>query len=91
MLDKFIYFALLALLVMTPLPYGAVETWSIALWEIGIFGVVGLWALLVVQQGKLDITLNPLVWPMHQAVLASSFASASMVLNQVTRSTSSPP
>jgi hypothetical protein len=64
MLDKFIYFALLALLVVTPLPYGAVESWSIALWEIGVFGVIGLWALLAVQQGKLDITFNPLAWPM---------------------------
>lgn len=64
MLEKVIYFALLALLVLTPLPYGAVETWSIALWEIGVFGIVGLWALWVVQQGKLKIGFNPLVWPM---------------------------
>ncbi|MGH9799708.1 MAG: O-antigen ligase family protein [Blastocatellia bacterium] len=64
MLDKIIYLALLVLLVLTPLPYGSVETWSIALWEILVFGVVGLWALQAVVEGKLKITFNPLVWPM---------------------------
>ncbi|MFN0108068.1 MAG: O-antigen ligase family protein [Blastocatellia bacterium] len=64
MLDKLIYFMLLALLVLTPLPYGSVETWSIALWEVLVFGVVGLWTLRSVIEGKLQITLNPLVWPM---------------------------
>ncbi len=64
MLDKFIYFALLALLAATPLPYGAVEGWSTALWEVCIFGLVGLWALSAAQQGALKISFNPLVWPM---------------------------
>lgn len=64
MLDKIIYLAVLVLLVLTPLPYGSVETWSIALWEILVFGVMGLWALLTVVEGKLKITFNPLVWPM---------------------------
>lgn len=64
MLDKIIYLAVLVLLVLTPLPYGSVETWSIALWEILVFGVMGLWALLTVVEGKLKITFNPLAWPM---------------------------
>ena len=64
MLDKIIYLLLLVLLVLTPLPYGSVETWSIALWEILVFGVVGLWALSAVVEGKLNIKFNPLVWPM---------------------------
>ncbi|HMV49943.1 MAG TPA: O-antigen ligase family protein, partial [Blastocatellia bacterium] len=64
MFDKFIYFALLALLAATPLPYAAVEGWSIALWEICIFGLVGLWALSATQQGAFKISFNPLVWPM---------------------------
>ena len=37
------------------------------------------------------VAAQPLIWPTHQAVLASSLASASMVRNQVTWSTSSPP
>ncbi len=64
MLDKIVYLLLLALLVLTPLPYGSVETWSIALWEILVFGVVGVWALSAVVEGKLKIKFNPLVWPM---------------------------
>ena len=64
MLDKIVYLLLLALLVLTPLPYGSVETWSIALWEILVFGVIGVWALSAVVEGKLKIKFNPLVWPM---------------------------
>ncbi len=64
MLDKIVYLLLLVLLVLTPLPYGSVETWSIALWEILVFGVVGVWALSAVVEGKLKIKFNPLVWPM---------------------------
>ena len=37
------------------------------------------------------VAAQPLIWPTHQAVLASSLASASMARNQVARSTSSPP
>lgn len=64
MLDKLIYFALLVLLVVTPLPYGAVEGWSIALWEVGVFALVALWATQSALQGEIKISFNPLVWPM---------------------------
>lgn len=64
MLDKLIYFALLVLIVVTPLPYGAVEGWSIALWEVGVFAVVALWATQSALQGEIKISFNPLVWPM---------------------------
>jgi O-antigen ligase len=63
-LEKIIFGMLLALLVLTPLPYGSVETWSIALWEVLVFATVVVWALLTVVEGKLKIHLNPLVWPM---------------------------
>lgn len=71
MLDKVIYFALLVLLVVTPLPYGAVESWSIALWEVSVFALVGLWATQAAIQGKFKITLNPLVWPMLALLLVA--------------------
>jgi O-antigen ligase len=64
LLEKILYVMLLALLVLTPLPYGSVETWSIALWEVLVFATVVVWALLTVVEGKLKIHLNPLVWPM---------------------------
>lgn len=64
LLDKIIFFALLVLLALVPLPYGSVETWSIALWELTIFVVVFLWVVLIVIEGKLVISFNPLAWPM---------------------------
>lgn len=64
LLDKLIYFALLILLILTPLPYGAVETWSIALWEVVIFALVVLWAALTAQEGRLRLAANPLALPM---------------------------
>jgi O-antigen ligase len=50
--------------VLTPLPYGSVEAWSTALWEVWIFATMILWGLLVVKEGRLNIAANPLVWPM---------------------------
>jgi len=41
-----------------------VEAWSTALWEIWIFATMILWGLLVVKEGQLKITTNPLVWPL---------------------------
>lgn len=63
-LEKAIFYALLALLVLTPLPYGAVETWSIALWEIYVFAVTLVWAAHAAIEGRLKIAANPLAAPM---------------------------
>jgi len=63
-LDKAIFYALLSLLVLTPLPYGAVETWSTALWEICVFVIVLMWGLHSAIEGRLKIAANPLALPM---------------------------
>lgn len=63
-LEKAIFYSLLALLVLTPLPYGAVETWSIALWEICVFVVALMWAAHAAIEGRLKIAANPLALPM---------------------------
>ncbi len=63
-LDKVIYFALLALLVLAPIPYGTVETWSIALWEVLIFAIVLLWGLRTLWEGRVEIAANPLALPL---------------------------
>ena len=52
------------LIVLTPIPYGAVEAWSIALWEVLVFAIMALWGILVVKEGRLRVSLNPLIWPM---------------------------
>ncbi len=63
-LEKAIFYALLLLLALTPLPYGAVESWSIALWEVCVFLVVLLWGVLAIKEGQLKIAANPLALPM---------------------------
>lgn len=64
MLDKIIYGMLLALLVITPLPYGTVEVWSTALWELLLLLLTLLWGIQAVATKRLHLELTPLVWPM---------------------------
>jgi O-antigen ligase len=52
------------LLVLTPLPYAAVEVWSTTLWEVWVFGTALLWILIIIRDGELRIELNPLLLPM---------------------------
>ncbi len=59
------------LLVLTPIPYGAVETWSIALWEAAIFATMILWGLHVLIEGRLNIVVNPLVWPLLALIIVA--------------------
>ncbi|MGH9940513.1 MAG: O-antigen ligase family protein [Blastocatellia bacterium] len=63
-LEKVIFYALLLLLALTPLPYGAVETWSTGLWEICVFAVTLVWAAQAAIEGRLKIAANPLALPM---------------------------
>lgn len=62
--DKVIFYALLLLLALAPLPYGAVEAWSTALWEICVFAVTLMWAAQAAIEGRLKIAANPLALPM---------------------------
>lgn len=50
--------------MIAPIPYGSVEAWSTAIWELLIFGCMMLWGLEVLRSGRLRISLNPLLWPM---------------------------
>ena len=52
------------LLVLTPLPYAAVEAWSSTLWEVCVFATALLWIILMVRDGELRLELNPLLLPM---------------------------
>ena len=63
-LDKIIFYSLLGLLVITLLPYGTVEVWSTAIWELLILALTLLWGIHSVINKRLEIAANPLVWPM---------------------------
>ncbi|HKX30677.1 MAG TPA: O-antigen ligase family protein [Blastocatellia bacterium] len=69
LLEKSIYVALLLLLVLTPIPYGTVEIWSTAVWEIAIFAIMLLWGVRAVKEQQLQIVLSPLIWPMLALLL----------------------
>jgi O-antigen ligase len=50
--------------VLTPLPYGTVETWSITAWELLVFAITLLWGVRVVVEGQLSLPFNPLILPL---------------------------
>ncbi|MFN0088081.1 MAG: O-antigen ligase family protein [Blastocatellia bacterium] len=50
--------------MLTPLPYGAVEAWSIALWEVCVFTIVLLWGVHTAVEGRWTLAANPLALPM---------------------------
>ncbi len=58
--SRIIFSALLLLLVLTPLPYGTVEVWSVTLWELLIFAITLVWGISVVIEGRLSVSNNPL-------------------------------
>lgn len=51
-------------MVITVLPYGTVEVWSTAIWEVLILLITLFWGIHTVINKRLNIELNPLVWPM---------------------------
>src|ERR1041384_6591218 len=63
-LDKIICASLVLLLLLTPLPYGTVEVWSITVWELWILATALLWGIQAVKEGQLKIAANPLVIPL---------------------------
>jgi O-antigen ligase len=62
--SKVIYGLLLGLLILTPLPYGTVETWSITLWQLYLLVLAVLWGLAALTEGALALPTTPLVWPL---------------------------
>ena len=63
-LERLIYVSLLLLLILTPLPYGAVEAWSTALWEVWILVTALFWVLLMIKEGEFRLAMNPLLLPL---------------------------
>ena len=50
--------------MLTPLPYGSVEAWSTALWELAVLGLLLLWGIDTLITGRVRIGGGWLVWPM---------------------------
>jgi O-antigen ligase len=46
------------------MPYGTVEVWSTAIWELLVLLLTLLWSIDAVINKRLRVELNPLVWPL---------------------------
>lgn len=70
-LNTIIFSSLLLLLLLTPLPYATVETWSVTVWEIWIFATVLLWGILTAIEGRLMLSRNVLALPLLALLLTA--------------------
>lgn len=64
LLDQVCLYGVVALLLFGPLAFGAVESWSIAIMEVGTALLFALWSIRQVFAGELQIRSNPLFLPM---------------------------
>lgn len=89
-LDLACFYGLVALVLFGPLAFGAVESWSISIMEVGAALLLALWGVRQVASGELEIRNNPLFKPMlvvaalvlwqlvsgHTAYRAATFSAA---------------
>ncbi len=64
MADRVVEVGLYGLVILTPLAFGTVETWSVALAEIGIYAIALAWGLAMMSAGEIRIerTALSLCW-----------------------------
>jgi O-antigen ligase len=63
-LDRLCLYGAVALVLFGPLAFGAVESWSISIIEVGGALLFTLWGIRQVASGELEIRSNPLFGPM---------------------------
>ena len=54
----------IAIILLSPFPYGTVETWSVSLFEIVSFLTLGVWCLREILNARFRLTPSPLYLPM---------------------------
>jgi O-antigen ligase len=64
LLDSALFYGVVGILLSGPLAFGAVESWSISIMQVGAGVLFGLWAARQVAGGELKIVGNPLFFPM---------------------------
>ena len=62
-LDRVLLFGVVGLLLFGPLAFGAVESWSMSIVQVGSALLFALWAARQVTTGELEIVGNPLFMP----------------------------
>src|SRR5439155_13002303 len=69
LLDKSIAAGFLAVMIFTTLAHGAVEPWSIALFELMVVGLLLLWGIKATLDGHLEITIPAAALPIAALLL----------------------
>jgi O-antigen ligase len=64
LMDAVLLYGVFGLLLLAPLAFGAVESWSISIVQVGTGALFLLWAARQVAVGELEIVGNPLFSPM---------------------------
>lgn len=54
----------IAIMLLSPLPYGSVETWSVSLFEIFAFVTFGAWITAKILKGRIQLPNSPFYIPM---------------------------
>lgn len=69
LVDRAIAAGLLAAVIFTTLAFGAVEAWSVAIFELIAVGLLALWVVKSIKERYLTITVPPVAWPLAAFVL----------------------
>ncbi|MEK6299793.1 MAG: O-antigen ligase family protein [Acidobacteriota bacterium] len=77
-LDKTIAVGLLVTVVFTALAHGAVESWSLALYELIITLLLLMWAIKSILDRKLKITIPAIAWPIFALLVIGAAQSISI-------------
>jgi len=80
-LDKSIIAALLTALVFTALAHGAVEPWSVAIFEGIIVAIMILWGIKALRERRVEITVPHCAWPIAGLLLIGIAQSAGLSLD----------
>jgi O-antigen ligase len=70
-LDKTIFFGLLAVIVLTAIPYGTVDAWWEAVFECAIFGLTAIWLFEVLLRGSWQVNRLFILLPL---ILITAYA-----------------
>jgi tetratricopeptide (TPR) repeat protein/O-antigen ligase len=73
LLDIGVEAGIVAILLLTPVPYGSVFPWAQACLEALVAVTAGLWVARMVIAGRVAIRLNPLLWPGVAMLLLIAF------------------
>jgi O-antigen ligase len=74
-LDTSIFYGLIAVIALTAIPYGTVESWSEALFECAVFFLTLLWIVQGFLEGSWRVGNTRLLWPMIALVFLAAVQS----------------